>query len=100
MASNVVPANRSDIGPKKEQFNAPSSNSAGEVPASLLHLCPAEAAVALGRHSLVIHAKRVPVNPEGSVADAARDAELIPSCLRAIVPTWDEHQRGTSWRDP
>jgi hypothetical protein len=68
------------------------------------HLRAAEATVVLGGHSLVIHAKGVPakgvpVNPERRMADAARNAVLIPSGLSGVVMTRHEHQRGTSRRD-
>jgi hypothetical protein len=64
------------------------------------HLRPAVSAVALGGlHSLAIHAKGVPVNPERRVADAARDAVLIPSGFSVVVQARNEHQRGTPWRN-
>ena len=50
-------------------------------------------------YAFSIHAIRVPVNHERRVADAARDAEFIPSGLCTVVPAWDEHECGTSRRD-
>jgi hypothetical protein len=63
------------------------------------HLRPAVSAVVLGKLHLLAHAIGVPVNPERCVADAAREAVLIPSGLGAVVPACDEHQRGTSRGD-
>ena len=56
------------------------------------HLRPAVSAVVLWADCFAIHAKRVPVNPERLMADAARNAVLIPSGLRVVVMTRHEHQ--------
>ena len=50
------------------------------------HLRAAVSTIVLGTlHSLAIHAIRAPVNSERRVANAARDAELIPEPIITTV---------------